>query len=71
MGVRITSVEAKCALFDSVSGLAFGPVFDSWLDAEAFLTWLTGQGAGDPRLMPEMRLVERHREWQTEREVMT
>jgi hypothetical protein len=40
MGVRITEDEQKVALFDSVSGLAFGPVFDSSNDATYFLTWL-------------------------------
>jgi len=39
MGVRITSQEDKVALFDSVTGHAFGPVFDSEWEAEEFTDW--------------------------------
>ena len=46
MGVRlIVGVEAgteddRVAMFDSVTGVAFGPTFRSVDDAESFLTWL-------------------------------
>lgn len=43
MGVQITGIERKSALFDSVSGLAFGPTFNSDEEAEAFLAWLVEQ----------------------------
>lgn len=39
MGVRLTTDESKTALFDSVTGLAFGPVFDCTADAESFLEY--------------------------------
>ena len=43
MGVQITGFEGKSAIFDSVSGLAFGPVFSSNLEAQDFLDWLSEQ----------------------------
>lgn len=48
MGVRLTSQEEKTALYDSVTDMAFGPVFDSLDAAETFLAWYTGK-YGDPR----------------------
>jgi hypothetical protein len=39
MGVRTTSGEKTVALFDSVTGWAFGRVFDSDLEAEDFLAF--------------------------------
>lgn len=47
MGVRIAgrfSGEHEAALFDSVTGRAFGPVFDSHDQAEDFLAWLATNG---------------------------
>lgn len=40
MGVHITADESKVALFDSVSGMAFGPVFNDSDEAQGFLDWL-------------------------------
>jgi hypothetical protein len=40
MGVRLTTAENVVAIFDSVSGFAFGPVFESDEAAEAFITFL-------------------------------
>lgn len=39
MGVRVTDRE-HVALYDSVSGIAFGPVFNSSFDACDFLDWV-------------------------------
>ncbi len=39
MGVRLTSTEGKCALYDSTTGLAFGPVFEDEYEAEGFLVY--------------------------------
>ena len=39
MGVRFTDSEAV-AMYDSVTGQAFGPVFADEDEAEDFLTWL-------------------------------
>jgi hypothetical protein len=52
MGVRITSQENVSALFDSVSGVAFGPVFEDEFEAEEFLAWYAEQGRVDLRLLP-------------------
>jgi hypothetical protein len=40
MAVRLTSTENVVALYDSTTGLAFGPIFDSDEDAIEFLEWL-------------------------------
>jgi len=39
MSVRITTRE-QAVLYDSVNGIAFGPVFDSQLEASDFVEWL-------------------------------
>lgn len=39
MGVHNSQVEGKAAMFDSTSGRAFGPVFDSGDDLDDFLAW--------------------------------
>lgn len=39
MGLRLTSQEDKCAMFDSVSGFAFGPIFNNEYEATSFLRW--------------------------------
>jgi len=39
VSVRITSRE-QAVLYDSVNGIAFGPVFDSQLEASDFVEWL-------------------------------
>lgn len=62
MGTRITSDEGVYALFDSVSGWAFGPTFASPDDAEAFLNYLHEQGE-DGRELTDAQLGVRHTEW--------
>ena len=59
MGVRITKDEGKVALFDSVSGFAFGPVFDDEFEAEAFLAYCRNHDLPDPRAMSD-RDIEDH-----------
>jgi len=54
MSTRITDDEGKVALFDSSTGFAFGPVFDSNSDADAFLEWL-GKGEEEGRTFHEGR----------------
>lgn len=59
MGVRITSTEGVTALFDSVSGFAFGPTMSDPDEAEAFLRFVERESDGsDPRTMPEKELGE-------------
>ncbi len=40
MSVRTTHEHAVC-LYDSVTGLAFGPVFEDESQADEFIDWLT------------------------------
>ena len=49
MGVRLTTTEGVTALYDSVTGFAFGPTFDDADRAEAFAAyapiWAGAQGS--------------------------
>lgn len=52
MGVRNSTYEGVTCLFDSVSGYAFGPVFDTADEAEDFVIWATDTcGVGDLRIL--------------------
>jgi len=64
MGVRITD-EQHVAIFDSVSGTAFGPTFSSSSSAQDFLDWLP-RSEGDPRDMRETRLMQLFDRWRQE-----
>ena len=66
MGVRVTDAK-HVALYDSVSGIAFGPTFDSDLDAEAFLDWLADNEVGDARALSETVLNAAAARFETER----
>jgi hypothetical protein len=68
MGVRNTTFEEKTALYDSVTGLAFGPVFDDPDDADAFLEHLVEIGERDPRVIPDGILAELAAEFLKSRE---
>jgi len=68
MSVRLSTEENKTALFDSATGWAFGPVFDTQEEAEAFLAHLTSIGERDARHIPVGELVELALEWEAERE---
>jgi hypothetical protein len=64
MGVRITADEGVVALFDSTSGVAFGPVFDSAFDAELFLKWADKEKeVEDLRALKPGELADLMREW--------
>lgn len=60
MGLRFTSAEDVVALFDSVTGWAFGPVFSTEKAAERFLRWSEKQGVknGDVRALDTRDLWE-------------
>ena len=62
------SVVMKYAMTDSVTGLAFGPVFETAEDGEAFQEHLEAVGERDPRVIPALELAELHREWMEERD---
>lgn len=67
MSVRLSSQENRTALYDSTTGWAFGPTFDTQEDAEAFLEHLSRIGERDARLIPVGELVELALEWEAER----
>lgn len=48
MGVRVLK-DGESALYDSTTGQAFGPIFESESDAEAFIAFATEQGVMDIR----------------------
>jgi hypothetical protein len=51
-------------LYDSVTGWAFGPSFDSYEDAEAFERWAThAKGSDDLRKLDTCELGELFAEW--------
>ena len=54
MGLRFISNDEVTALYDSVSGWAFGPTFPDQEAAERFLNWTETQGVrnGDVRSVP-------------------
>jgi hypothetical protein len=71
MSVRLTtseSVTSKVALYDSTTGLAFGPIFETEDDASAFLDHLETIGERDARVIPAMELRELAREFLDERD---
>ncbi len=50
------------AFFDSVTGLAFGHIFESGEEAEAFLAYLTKKGV-DPRALDSDVLTDKWIQW--------
>lgn len=78
MGVRIlvgneqgSRLEIAC-LFDSVTGWAFGPVFQQGEDgyapedlAELFLAWLRENDHGDPRQLAPGILEDLYNRWRS------
>ena len=62
MGVRISDTNNVC-LYDSTTGYAFGPVFESLERAEEFLEYLRERDVDDPRRLPARTLHEMHERW--------
>lgn len=60
MSVRITDLE-DVALYDSVSGWAFGPTFPSAEAAQDFLDYT--EGYADPRTWSDQQTDILHRDW--------
>lgn len=52
MGLRLTTAERVVAMFDSVTGWAFGPTFDTEEKAQEFLDWCERHGFSDLRAVP-------------------
>jgi len=66
MSVRLTSSDRRVALFDSVTGVAFGPTFADEDEAEAFLRWAAGRIA-ELRRASDADLVRLVATWRRER----
>lgn len=66
MGVRVTG--DRHAMYDSVTGVAFGPVFDEPEDVEQFLQHLRDIGERDPRVIPSLELTQLRNEWYMDRD---
>lgn len=68
MGVRTTASEKVVAIFDSVSGYAFGPTFYDEEAADSFLAFADGYSDKDLRAMTDAELSEVYESWLKERE---
>lgn len=70
MGVRITTqyIE-KVALYDSVSGFAFGPTFASEDEAEAFLAFARDHEKRDLRVLNDNELEALYSAWLNQDEI--
>jgi hypothetical protein len=66
MGIRVTD-GMQVALFDSVTGFAFGIVFDDVADADDFLEWVEEQDLSDPRDWTDAQFEQEYNNWQDER----
>lgn len=64
MAVNITGIE-EVALYDSVTGIAFGEVFQGIESAQAFLTWLAKNDGRDVRVIPAIELTALRDKWTT------
>jgi hypothetical protein len=68
IGVETTAKENLVALFDSVTGFAFGPVFTSEEDAEDFMQFFKEMYPGtDIRTFAPQYLVSFTTEWSNQR----
>lgn len=62
MGCRVTTTEGKSAMYDSVTDTAFGPVFDTEEEANAFIEWCFKK-YDDPRIMGPKLMERTYGEW--------
>jgi hypothetical protein len=66
MSVRVTDPETV-ALYDSTTGLAFGPTFGRDYEAEDFLEWCEGQDLPHLTTMTNKRIEALVVEWEKQR----
>jgi len=67
MGIHITGDcedDKTAALYDSVSGFAFGPTFGTNEEANDFLQWATKRAGADLRGLSDRELTDLKREWE-------
>jgi hypothetical protein len=67
MGVRLSTDENVVALFDSVTGWAFGPTFPDSDEAQSFLDYLHSLGE-DGRELSDADMSARHSLWRERRQ---
>jgi hypothetical protein len=63
MGVRTTSSEEVVAIFDSVTGWAFGPTFSNEEEADSFLAFVSRWGGRDARSLSDAELENVYAQW--------
>ena len=69
MGIRITGDEGKTALYDSVSGFAFGLVFDNSEEANDFLEFVGKNEPRDLRILKDSELESLYSKWFSQKDV--
>lgn len=63
MGVRVTTPTGPFALYDSVTGIAFGEVFEDRQEAEDFAEWATNESGKDLRTLTGVALAQLRVDW--------
>lgn len=63
MSVNLTRDGTRVAMWDTVTGFAFGPTFLTVEDADSFLAFARSRGVPDLRYLPYDRLTRLHDEW--------
>ena len=69
MGVHSTGREGRVAMYDSVTGIAFGPTFDSQDDLESFERYVESKIDFELRLLVPGKLLALHEQWEEERTI--
>jgi hypothetical protein len=69
MGVRIIAGACEAVLYCSTTMWAFGPVFEGYDDAEAFLEWWKAKDVRDLRLLTDAELEHEFYKWRSQKEV--
>ena len=62
MGVRVTDAQTV-ALYDSVTGISFGEVFEDRQEAEDFAQWAADKTGMDLRMIGVVALAALRVEW--------
>ncbi len=67
MSARVTEPTGPYAIYDSVTGIAFGRTFDSHEDAENFVKWAAETSGEDVRSLPPGELARLRLRWEIRR----
>lgn len=68
MSVDTINGVGMVAMYCTVTGVAFGPVFNCDTDVEEFLAYLDRHGLGDPRSLTQAQLVQAKDDWVRQQE---